>query len=126
MRSASSTIRSGSAPVRAVVMSGCLSSGTGAMLTTVDSNGHTGSVSRNTMSFALPEAMREYVDSRVRDGNYGNTSEYLRELIRRDQQQLAVVRLRDLIADGLASGEGRPPTDEVVADLRARAFGNDE
>jgi antitoxin ParD1/3/4 len=42
-------------------------------------------MSSNTMSFALPEALREYVDQRVRSGQYGNTSEYLRELIRRDQ-----------------------------------------
>ena len=40
-------------------------------------------MSTNTMSFALPEAMRSYVDQRVRSGQYGNTSEYLRELIRR-------------------------------------------
>ncbi len=77
------------------------------------------------MSFALPESMREYIDARVRDGDYGNTSEYLRELIRRDQEQQAVARLRTLIADGLASGDGRPVTDDVVADLRARALGDD-
>jgi antitoxin ParD1/3/4 len=74
------------------------------------------------MSFALPEALREYVDARVREGRYGNTSEYLRELIRRDQQEQAAQRLRDLIADGLASGDGRVVTDEVVADLRGRAL----
>lgn len=79
-------------------------------------------MSRHTMSFALPESMREYIDTRVREGNYGNTSEYLRELIRRDQEQQAAARLRDLIADGLASGEGRPLTDELVSELRARSF----
>ena len=31
-------------------------------------------MSTNTMSFALPEAMRSYVDQRVRSGQYGNTS----------------------------------------------------
>lgn len=77
------------------------------------------------MSFALPESLREYIDARVRDGSYGNTSEYLRDLIRRDQHEQAVQRLRDLIADGLASGEGRPVTDDVVASLRERAFGTE-
>lgn len=77
------------------------------------------------MSFALPESMRDYIDERVRDGNYGNTSEYLRELIRRDQHEQAAQRLRDLIADGLASGDGRPVTDNVVAELRAQALGAD-
>ena len=28
-------------------------------------------MSRNTMSFALPESMRDYIDARVRDGSYG-------------------------------------------------------
>ena len=75
------------------------------------------------MSFALPENMRDYIDTRVRDGSYGNTSEYLRELIRRDQREQAAQRLRDLIADGLASGEGREATDDVIAELRERALG---
>ena len=77
------------------------------------------------MSFALPESMRDYIDERVRDGSYGNTSEYLRELIRRDQREQASHRLRDLIADGLASGDGRPVTEDVVAELRKRALGAD-
>ena len=82
-------------------------------------------MSRNTMSFALPESLREYIDARVRDGRYGNTSEYLRDLIRRDQNEQAAQRLRDLIADGIASGDGRVATDEIIAALRERAFGSD-
>ena len=77
------------------------------------------------MSFALPESLREYIDARVRDGSYGNTSEYLRDLIRRDQNEQAAQRLRDLIADGIASGDGRVVTDRVIASLRERAFGTD-
>ena len=56
------------------------------------------------MSFALPESMREYIDNRVAAGNYGNTSEYIRDLVRRDQEEQAKKRLRDLIEEGLASG----------------------
>ena len=77
------------------------------------------------MSFALPESLREYIDARVRDDSYGNTSEYLRDLIRRDQHDQAAQRLRDLIADGLASGEGRVVTDDVIASLRRQALGTD-
>ena len=77
------------------------------------------------MSFALPESLREYIDARVRDGDYGNTSEYLRDLIRRDQREQAARRLRDLIADGLGSGAGRVITDEVIASLREQALGTD-
>src|ERR1700694_4463122 len=62
------------------------------------------------MSFALPESMREYIDTRVSAGNYGNTSEYIRDLVRRDQEEQARKRLRDLIEEGLASAPGRRPT----------------
>ena len=75
------------------------------------------------MSFALPEAMRSYVDQRVRSGQYGNTSEYLRELIRRDQEEQAKKRLRELIEDGLSSGTGQPLTPQRAAQLRKQALG---
>jgi antitoxin ParD1/3/4 len=77
------------------------------------------------MSFALPDELRSYIDDRVRSGEYGNTSEYLRELIRRDQQHVTERRLRGLIADGLESGEGRPATADVIDEIRQRAFAAD-
>ena len=55
-------------------------------------------------------------------GQYGNSSEYLRDLIRRDQQAEAARRFRSLIAGGLESGESRPLTDAVVEELRGRAL----
>ena len=81
-------------------------------------------MSTNTMSFAIPEALRSYVDQRVRSGQYGNTSEYLRELIRRDQEEHAKKRLRELIEEGLNSGSGRTLTRKVVTELKARALGS--
>jgi antitoxin ParD1/3/4 len=80
-------------------------------------------MSRQTMSFALPESMREYIDNRVSTGNYGNTSEYIRDLVRRDQEEQAKKRLRDLIEEGLASGPGRPRTKEDEKELLAIARG---
>lgn len=77
------------------------------------------------MSFALPESMRDYVSERVRSGEYGNTSEYLRDLIRKDQQEQAARHLRRLIADGLESGDARPVTDEVLDELRRSALDAD-
>ena len=77
------------------------------------------------MSFALPENMRDDIEARVRDGSDGNTSEYLHESIRSDQCEQAAQRLRDLIADGLASGDGREATDDVIDELRERALGTD-
>lgn len=81
-------------------------------------------MSSNTMSFALPEALREYVDQRVRSGQYGNTSEYLRELIRRDQEEQAKKRLRELIEEGLSSGPGHVLTPKRTAQLKKQALGD--
>lgn len=83
-------------------------------------------MSRNTMSFALPESMRAYIDERVGSGGYGSTSEYFRELIRADQVAEAGRRFRMLISDGVASGEGRTLTPGVVEELRERSFGVDQ
>ena len=80
-------------------------------------------MSRQTMSFALPESMREYIDNRVAAGNYGNTSEYIRDLVRRDQEEQAKKRLRDLIEEGLASGPGRRRTKVDEKELMAIARG---
>lgn len=78
---------------------------------------------RHTMSFALPESMREYISERVAAGHYGNTSEYIRDLVRRDQEAQAKWRLRDLIEAGLASGPGRPRTETDESELLAIARG---
>ncbi len=92
-------------------------------LTTVVNIDQDDAMSRQTMSFALPESMREYIDARVSAGNYGNTSEYIRDLVRRDQQEQARQRLRDLIEEGLASGPGRPRTNATDKELLAIARG---
>ena len=76
------------------------------------------------MSFALPEALRSYVDQRVRSGQCGNTSEYLRELIRRDQEDQAKRRLRELLEEGLSSGPGQALTPQRAARLKKQALGD--
>ena len=80
-------------------------------------------MSRNTLSFALPETLRTYIDARVATGNYGNTSEYIRDLIRKDQEEEAKKRLRNLIEEGLASGPARPLTQADEDELLAIACG---
>ena len=59
----------------------------------------------STMNVSLPDALREFVDQQVRSAGYGTSSEYLRELIRRDQQRL---QMRALLLEGAmapATGE---------------------
>lgn len=75
------------------------------------------------MSFSLPDTMRAHIDGRVESGTYGNTSEYLRELIRHDLLEQTKKQFRELIGDGLKSGPGRVFTHEVEMELRERALG---
>ena len=71
-----------------------------------------------TMNISLPDSLKEFVDSQVAERHYGTTSEYVRELIRRDQDR---VTLRRLLLDGAQS----EPTTQADAswfdELRTRA-----
>ncbi len=76
------------------------------------------------MNIALPETLRAYVAERVDSGQYGNTSEYVRELIRKDQREQAIARLRAMVEQGLASGPAVPDTQADWDELKAIAKGS--
>ena len=80
-------------------------------------------MSRNTLNFALPESMRAYVDARVASGHYGNTSEYLRELIRKDQAEQALKFTPPPSIQGLSSGPAVPWSQTEEEELLAIARG---
>jgi antitoxin ParD1/3/4 len=80
-------------------------------------------VSKNTLSFAIPESLVEYIDERVAGGGYGNRSEYVRDLVRRDQRDQAIERLRALISEGLASGASTPDSSADWDELERIASG---
>ncbi|MDO8377921.1 type II toxin-antitoxin system ParD family antitoxin [Phenylobacterium sp.] len=71
-----------------------------------------------TMNISLPEALKTFVDEQVVGRGYSTSSEYVRELIRRDQDRL---HLRGLLLDG-ASTALTAPVDQAYFDgLRRRA-----
>lgn len=72
-----------------------------------------------TMNVSLTDALRGVVDERLRSGLYGNASEYVRELIRRDEE--AARQLRALYQAGIDSGESVAMSDGDWAALRAVA-----
>jgi len=39
------------------------------------------------MNISLPETLKDFVDQQVAEGGYGTSSEYVRELIRKDQDR---------------------------------------
>ncbi len=72
-----------------------------------------------SLNISLPEPLREWIEAQVKRGRYGNASEYLRELIRRDQERQAQERLEELLLEGVKSGEASPLTKRDWAELRA-------
>ena len=57
-----------------------------------------------TMNVSLPESLRKFAEERART-RYSSASEYLRDLIRRDQKEAAKEKLEALLIEGLESGE---------------------
>ena len=62
-----------------------------------------------TMNVSLPDQMKAWVEDQSATGRYANSSDYVRDLIRRDQErQGGVAEIQALIDEGLASGEPAP------------------
>ena len=71
-----------------------------------------------TMNVSLPDKMREWVDQQTESGRYGNASDYVRDLIRRDQDRAAkIAHMQELVDEGIASG----PSNMTFAEIRAEA-----
>ena len=68
--------------------------------------------SMSTMNISLPDALKAFVDQQVSVRGYGTSSEYVRELIRRDQDRQ---QLQALLLAGAASPLG-PPADAAWFD----------
>lgn len=69
------------------------------------------------MNISLPDALKSFVDEQVSQRGYGTNSEYVRELIRKDQDRL---QLRNLLLDGVASAPAVPADASYFEGLRDR------
>lgn len=62
-----------------------------------------------TMNVSLPDPMKTWVETQASSGRYGNASDYVRDLIRRDQErQAAIAEIQKLVDEGLSSGPAKP------------------
>jgi len=76
------------------------------------------------MNISLPETLRSFVDSQVTEGDYTSSSEYVRELLRKEQDR---VHLRRLILDGMESELIDEPMDAEYFDkFRKRIAGKNK
>ncbi|WP_375286768.1 type II toxin-antitoxin system ParD family antitoxin [Sphingomonas sp.] len=73
-----------------------------------------------TMNVSLPEEMKAWVEAEVRTGRYGNSSDVVRDLIRREQVRGGkIAHMQRLVDEGLASGLDSRPMDQIKSDIRA-------
>ena len=71
----------------------------------------------STMNVSLPEALKDFVENQVSARGYSTSSEYVRELIRKDQDRQ---RLRGLLLEGAASPQAATADADYFDRLRDR------
>lgn len=67
------------------------------------------------MNISLPDAMKDWEEAQARTGRYNNASNYVRDLIRRDQEPAdSLADLQALLTKGLESGISERAIDDVL------------
>ena len=71
------------------------------------------------LNVSIPPALKSWVEARVAEGRYSSASDYVRDLVRRDQDSAAdeTVWLRGLIEEGLASGVLNQRPEDVLREI---------
>lgn len=67
-----------------------------------------------TMNVSLPDLMKKWVESQVNTGHYSNASDYVRDLIRSDQEYQDK---REALVKALIAGENSGISERAVGDI---------
>ncbi len=70
-----------------------------------------------TMNISLTGDLKSFVDTRIAKRGYSSASEYMRDLIRRDEERASEERFKSLIEEGLESGTDPRPWSELRGEL---------
>lgn len=71
-----------------------------------------------TMNVSIPDPMKDWVQGQIETGKYANASDYVRNLIRRDQEKIEV--LRKTLLEGERSGVSRRKIEDIMTDVKKR------
>ena len=75
-----------------------------------------------TMNISLPNPMKDWVNTQTLGGRYSNASDYVRDLIRKDQERTEkIVRMQKLIDEGLASGVSERSMGDILSNALKNA-----
>jgi len=75
-----------------------------------------------TMNISLPDQMKAWAEAQAEDGRFANVSDYMRDLIRRDQaRRQAIGEIQALVDEALESGPVMPfDMDAFIAAQKAK------
>ena len=75
-----------------------------------------------TMNISLPDLMKDWVESQIKTGQYGNASDYVRDLIRKDQKEREQINaLQMAITQGIESGLSDRNLKDILQEARNKA-----
>ena len=75
-----------------------------------------------SMNISLPEQMKSWVEGKIDAGQYHNASEYIRDLIRKDQAETQnALAFKAAIEMGRASGVDNRSMDDIFIEAKAKA-----
>lgn len=75
-----------------------------------------------SMNISLPDPMKDWVETQAGSGRYDNVSEYVRDLIRHDQDRASkTADMQKLVDEAFAGGASDRSLDDIWAAAKARA-----
>ena len=78
-----------------------------------------------TMNVSLPDTLRDWVEEQVKSGKYASTSDYIRDLIRHDQdRQDKRKALIEALIEGEDSGVSTRSVPDILEDVRREHAGS--
>jgi antitoxin ParD1/3/4 len=74
-----------------------------------------------TMNISLPDKMKEWVEAQTMDGRYANASDFVRDIIRREQVKAErIAKLRELYLEGKASPSRTVERSELLRSIKLK------
>jgi antitoxin ParD1/3/4 len=75
-----------------------------------------------TMNISLPAQMKSWVEAQSEDGKFSNSSDYVRNLIRREQvRKEKIAYVQKMVDEGIASGISTLTREELLQSARDQA-----
>lgn len=75
-----------------------------------------------SMNISLPDPMRDWVEQQMKSGRYDNASEYMRDLIRHDQDRASkIAAMQRLVDEAMAGEDSNKSLSEIRAIARQQA-----